>query len=84
MYAVKHSEAALNVQREEKSSSHSPQHLCLSSAVFDVVDIAVKLGNAHERQTCLFLILWLICVGTRRSWVVLICLQYLFKTVVGE
>lgn len=60
------------------STSPSPS---VQPALFHIVDIAVKLSNAHERQTCLFLILWLIL----RGWgggvgVALICLQYLFTS----
>lgn len=39
---------------------HCEAVLVLSTCLLSViVDVAVKLGNAHERQTCLFLILCL-------------------------
>lgn len=67
VYCVMYNMAALNVQCE---AATEPQHLCFPRllflsvpAFFVIVDIVVKLGNTHERQTCLFLILWLILRG---------------------
>lgn len=58
------------------------QEQSLSISVFVVVDTAVKLGNAHERRTRLFLALWLILqrLGGGGGGFALICLQYLFTS----
>lgn len=76
----------------ERKRTHSPQRLCFSLLVlsvclrrlFVIVDTAAKLGNLHERQTCLFLILWFILRGWEEreegsGWL-LFAFKYLFTS----
>lgn len=94
VYGVMCNMASLNLQWEAVTVV-LVFHISLFPSVPDLfvfVDIAVKLSNLHERQTCLFLILcfllqcwgWFgVCVcgaGVCFGGVVLICLEYLFTS----